>query len=109
MFFVTAEFRECRFVEIRTGRRCPSGLWRYCLDAPVMPRSARVPPAQVLPRGGLSHVSLTRAERDTLTARALRYRAMSAALVVIIVVALLCVAMLALFGILWGLAALQRR
>jgi hypothetical protein len=67
-----------------------------------MPRFARLPPAHVLPRRGLSDVSPTRAERDTLTARALRYRAMYAALVVIIVVALLYVAMLALFGILWA-------
>jgi hypothetical protein len=69
--------------------------------APVMPRSAQVPPAHALPRRGMSHVSPTRAERDTLTARALRYSAMSA-LVLIVVVALLCIALLALFGILWA-------
>jgi hypothetical protein len=39
--------------------------------------------------------------RCTLAARALRCSAMSAAFVLIIVVALLCIAMLALFGALW--------
>jgi hypothetical protein len=34
--------------------------------------------------------------------RALRFRAMSAALVLIIVVALLCAALLVLFGVLWA-------
>jgi hypothetical protein len=42
------------------------------------------------------------AARYTLAARALRRGAMSAALVLIIVIALLCVALLALFGILWA-------
>ena len=41
-----------------------------------------------------------RAKRYTLAARTLRCIAMSAALVLVIVVALLCIAMLALFGVL---------
>jgi hypothetical protein len=44
----------------------------------------------------------TRAGRYRLAARALRGVAMSAALVQIIVVALLCVALLVLFGALWA-------
>jgi hypothetical protein len=40
--------------------------------------------------------------RCTLAARTLRCGAMSAAFVLIIVVALLCVALLVLFGILWA-------
>jgi hypothetical protein len=40
--------------------------------------------------------------RYTLAARALRYVAMSAAFVLIIVIPLLCVALLALVGILWA-------
>jgi hypothetical protein len=43
-----------------------------------------------------------RANRYTLAARTLRCIAMSAALVLIIVVALLCFALLVLFGALWA-------
>jgi hypothetical protein len=43
-----------------------------------------------------------RAKRYTLAARALRFASMSATFVLIIVVALLCVALLAVFGILWA-------
>jgi hypothetical protein len=43
-----------------------------------------------------------RAEGYTLVATALRCVAMSAALVIIIVVALLCIALLGLFGVLWA-------
>jgi hypothetical protein len=43
-----------------------------------------------------------RAKRYTLAARAIRLVAMSATFVLIIVVALLCVALLAVFGILWA-------
>jgi hypothetical protein len=46
--------------------------------------------------------SPARDARCTLAAKALRYGAMSAALVLIIVVALLCVALLTLFGVLWA-------
>jgi hypothetical protein len=46
--------------------------------------------------------SPSRAARCTLAAGALRYRAMFAAMVLIIVVAVLCIALLALFGILWA-------
>jgi hypothetical protein len=43
-----------------------------------------------------------RAKRYTLAARAIRFVSMSATFVLIIVVALLCVALLAVFGILWA-------
>jgi hypothetical protein len=46
--------------------------------------------------------SPSRAARCTLAARTLRYRAKFAALVLIIVAAALCIALLALFGILWA-------
>jgi hypothetical protein len=44
----------------------------------------------------------SRRSGDTLVARVLRCGAMSAALVIIVVVALLCVGLLALFGLLWA-------
>jgi hypothetical protein len=43
-----------------------------------------------------------RAKHYTLAARAIRFVSMSATFVLIIVVALLCVALLAVFGILWA-------
>ena len=43
-----------------------------------------------------------RPERYTLAARAIRFVSMSATFVLIIVVALLCVTMLGIFGILWA-------
>jgi hypothetical protein len=43
-----------------------------------------------------------RAKRYTLAARALRFVSMSATLVLIIVVVLLCVTLLGIFGILWA-------
>ena len=67
----------------------------------------RQPPARAAPRLYVSEPwpvpsSPAHAKRYTLAVRALRYGAMSAALVLIIVVALLCVALLALFGLLWA-------
>jgi hypothetical protein len=61
---------------------------RSCVATKPAPRPVQSTPA--------------RGARYTLTARALRYRAMSAAFVLIIVVALLCIAMLVLFGVLWA-------
>ena len=59
-------------------------------------------PFVLLPHRRPSHGSPSRATRCTLAARTLRYRAKFAALVVIIVAAALCIALLALFGILWA-------
>jgi hypothetical protein len=60
-------------------------------------RGARAPG-----RGASIDLAPRRKRRCTLAARALRCGAMSAAFVLIIVVALLCVALLALFGVLWA-------